>query len=1499
MFKLIKHPFFSSHTTSKNAWLAFIILILGLILTGIATFFTHREIESDANQEFGSICNEIKIRTANRLHECEKLLRTGSAFITASDTVSREAWKTFYESSNYQKNLPGAGGLGYSMLIPKNKLRKHIEQIRKEGFPDYLIKPVGERDLYTSIIYIEPFKGHNHLSFGYDMFSEPTRRKAMELARDSDFAVLSGNLSNFQQSEKDQHVGILMVVPVYRKGMPIHTKEQRQAAIKGWVFSPYRMYTLLPGILGRWDLEQENKIHLQIFDERISDSLLLYDSIKGNTQVDSTSRTRKIILSIRLNGGQWLLRFTQSSPQLPFFVNSEILVALSGILISILLYLLLLSFLNTRFRATKIAEKLTFRLKKSRKWLREVLENSQDASYKRNLEKDNYNYLSPVFEKLSGYSTDEMKALPFETFLELIHPEDLEEVRKIVGESLSPQGGNAFQVDYRFKHKNGEYRWFRDKFTVMRNANNKPLTRIGSISDITPRKIAAQSLRNSEEKYRSIFETIQDVFYQVDLHGNILEISPSVVNYTDYSRDELIGTSVRDLYVNLNDRDNVIIALSSNGEVRDYELKIKTKKGIIKDTSVNAKIIYDKNGNPNHIVGLIRDISERKQKEVELRKSEENYRNIYNNALEGMFRTSIDGRTLQANHALALMMGFETPEEAITSVNELNHQIWVDPFERNRYFTLLKEQGIVRGFECQCRRKDGSIFWVAFNAKIIRGNDGKDLFVDGYVQDITERRKADQALRESEERHHTILRTAMDGFWITDMTGRFLEVNETYCRMIGYTMQELLSMAISDIEGNESEHEVSSHIEQIISQGENIFETKHRRKDGSLLEVQISVQYQHFDEGRLITFVHDITNRKNAEKEQKKIQSLLTNSQRLSNLGSWETELSTGNLLWTEEMYRILGFPLNLPINLDMAVTVFPPDELKRFNEAITNALNGNPYNIDYTIRRHNDGQRRIIHDEGEISFDNAGKAVRMFGTTQDITERKESEKRLKLLSTSIEQSPVSVVITDKEGNIEYVNPRFSEVTGYSLAEALGKNPRILKSDNQEKEFYQNLWNTILSGNVWHGEFCNKKKNGEYYWERAAISPIVDKGGHISFFVAVKEDITEMKKILEDLIKAKERAEESDNLKTSFLNNISHEIRTPFNSILGFLSLLQFEDTTQSERDEYIDNINGSANRLMNTINDIVEIAQVQSGQMILTITTINIRSLISDLVSRFKPQAEFKGLVFDLKDELPSSLDLLQTDPVKLSTILNHLIGNAIKFTKSGSINLSVCATGAYLEFCVRDTGVGITENKQQSIFKRFTQADNSNTRQFEGSGLGLSISEAYTEILHGKLWLESVEGIGSSFYLTIPFTSSQIEKKLDSDILSQDEKEARTGKLKILIVEDDESSAKYISIVINSFANDLFIAKSGIEAVEYCRTNPDIDLVFMDIRMPDMDGYEATKQLRQFNSEVIIIAQTAHALAGDMEKAIAVGCNDYIPKPVKKDILVGLIQKYFGYVI
>ena len=392
----------------------------------------------------------------------------------------------------------------------------------------------------------------------------------------------------------------------------------------------------------------------------------------------------------------------------------------------------------------------------------------------------------------------------------------------------------------------------------------------------------------------------------------------------------------------------------------------------------------------------------------------------------------------------------------------------------------------------------------------------------------------------------------------------------------------------------------------------------------------------------------------------------------------------------------------------------------------------------------------------------------------------------------------------------------------------------------------------------------------------------------------VKERTLELEKTNIELIVAKDKAEESDKLKTAFLNNISHEIRTPFSGILGFLSILQNDDLTASERAEYTSIIDQSAYRLMNTINDIVEISQIQTGQMKLTASETNIKRLAGDLFDKFKSDAERQGLEYTLNIDLPNDIACISTDSAKLNTILSILIGNAIKFTKAGSIEFGIRKNGDNLEFSIKDTGIGIFENKQQSIFELFMRADVSNSRQFEGAGLGLSIAKAYVEMLGGKIWVESdpediSEGKGSTFFFTLPYNNERLKKMGTNEDVSE------VSGLKILIVEDDETSELFLRNAIKLFSKEILYARTGVKAVEGCRNNPDIDLILMDIKMPVMDGLEATRQIRQFNKEVIIIAQTAFGLTDDQKKAIAAGCNDYISKPIKKEQLLVLIQKYF----
>lgn len=374
-----------------------------------------------------------------------------------------------------------------------------------------------------------------------------------------------------------------------------------------------------------------------------------------------------------------------------------------------------------------------------------------------------------------------------------------------------------------------------------------------------------------------------------------------------------------------------------------------------------------------------------------------------------------------------------------------------------------------------------------------------------------------------------------------------------------------------------------------------------------------------------------------------------------------------------------------------------------------------------------------------------------IFSIVHDISEKKAVEERLELLSRSVEQSPIAVEITDPYANLEYVNPAFEKISGYTWDELIGQNPRILQSGKHSKEFYKNLWKTILSGKDWHGELHNKKKSGELYWEKAVISPIL-KEGKITHFVGVKEDITKKKKIDEELRHAKEKAEESDRLKSAFLSNLSHEIRTPMNGILGFTDFLREPELTSEERDDYIETIQKSGQRLLNTVDDIVEMSKIEAGDVTTDWQEININNSLKHMMQIYVPEAREKGLELKLDQLLPEHHSVIITDKDKYEAILINLIKNAIKYTNKGYINVGANKKNEVVEFYVKDTGIGVPENRQDAIFNRFEQADISDTRAFEGSGLGLAITKSYIELLGGNIWLESQENKGSVFYFTLP---------------------------------------------------------------------------------------------------------------------------------------------------
>jgi len=338
-------------------WKSFAILIIGIVLTIAAAIYTKKNSETLAKREFALVCNEITTKISTRLHSHAQLLRSGASLFAISDSVTRKDWKIFIESSKLNENLPGIQGVGFSVIIKKEQLQQHNQQIRKEGFPEYTVRPAGDREIYTSIIYLEPFADRNLRAFGYDMHSEPIRRKAMEQACDNDIAALSEKVVLMQETDKNLQAGTLMYVPVYRKGMPINTIEERRKAVLGWVYSPYRMVDLMQGILGSRDLNDNNKIHLQIYDnDSISQNSLLFDN-QGKYTIGHTDKSvETLTIPIVFNGKKWTLQFSKPNGQFAYFESKVLVVLLSGFIISLLLFSLSLSLLNTRFRAQQIKE---------------------------------------------------------------------------------------------------------------------------------------------------------------------------------------------------------------------------------------------------------------------------------------------------------------------------------------------------------------------------------------------------------------------------------------------------------------------------------------------------------------------------------------------------------------------------------------------------------------------------------------------------------------------------------------------------------------------------------------------------------------------------------------------------------------------------------------------------------------------------------------------------------------------------------------------------------------------------------------------------------------------------------------------------------------------------------------------------------------------------------------------------------------------------------------
>ena len=832
--------------------------------------------------------------------------------------------------------------------------------------------------------------------------------------------------------------------------------------------------------------------------------------------------------------------------------------------------------------------------------------------------------------------------------------------------------------------------------------------------------------------------------------------------------------------------------------------------------------------------------------------------------------------------------------------------------------------------------KNGEEYQIADSGSPIKNEHGEIIGVVLVFRDVTEDYQLREKLKQSEERFRTTLETLNEGCQIIGFDWRYLYVNPKVVEHGRKAKSELLGRTMMEVYPGIEETKLFNSLRRCMSERvSQRFENKFTFPDGTIGWFDISIQP--IPEG-IFVFSIDITERKEAEEK------TLKSEQKFRDIFN-----HTGDAIVIQDMQGYFkevndnacqrsGYSREEFLNKHH-FDIEPSESTKRIEERLTIMKQYGEATFETVFRRKDgsempvEGVARLTEFEGETAI---------ISVVRDITERKKTEK-VKQLLYNISQLSISDISLK-----QYLETIHKEVSEIMKADNFYIALYDKNSDKYTLPYHADEYDDLTTDepvSLKHTltDYIRKSGQAELITEEAERelrkkekiqmvgtpspvwigAPIYDSSSdEVTGVIALqdyenkntykRDDVNTLSIIatnigtfierinnLENLKKAKEKAEESDRLKTAFLANMSHEIRTPMNGIMGFTNLLMEPDLTSKEKNQYTKIIHKSGQRMMNTVNDIVEISKIEAGIVSVQREAINANNVVEEIVSFFRSEAEKKGLTLELDQLLPGEASTLLIDKNKLESILTNLIKNAIKYTDSGRIQVGCRMKNNYVEFYVSDTGIGVPEDRRDAIFNRFEQADISDTRAFEGSGLGLAICKSYVEMLGGEIGLYSEENKGSTFYFNLPLSNkkmSEAPEKNDNPSQEEPSKKAETpGKrLKILIAEDDQDSFLYLKTLLKRIDCEIIQTITGPETVEKARKNPEIDLILMDIKLPEMNGHEATRKIREFNQKVPIIAQTAYAMVGDRKKALDAGCNEYVSKPIKKKELMEKINEF-----
>jgi PAS domain S-box-containing protein len=1579
---------FPQRAATRNIIIRTVLVLLTCFVT---TYLIWNYANTNAQKELRSYF-EFRVREVNqllvqRLANYEQVLRSERGLFNTSDNVNRAEFHTFFNSLHLDKNYPGIQGVGFSLIIPPKQIKKHIASVRAEGFSDYKIWPEGTRETYTSIIYLEPFSDLNLRAFGYDMFSEPVRRKAMESARDSDESKISGKITLVQETGKEKQAGFLMYLPVYRKGTSHKTLQERRANIIGWVYSPFRMDDFMTGLLG----ERSADLDLEIYDgNKISNETKMYDSKTSTLRFNHLLNLSK---EIEFDGHKWTV-IIKSTPELESRIgfNSSLIILIAGLVLSLLIAIITWGIekkrLFKRFSVNKLRESET-RFKQisegTEEWIWEVDTNGV------------FTYMNPYVKKLLGYNPDELigikhfydffepehkeeliqgaleafgrkesirnfincnihkdgrriilstsgfpildsennfigyrginvditnrqkaeaelkisemkfrniaegtKAILFNVnthgiftylneaackklemtnqellgklYLRFVHPENREKVHSIFSEQMKNPTLNK-SIDVQIITKSGKEGWI--SFLINPIYLEGKIAGLSSIGqDITERKLAEAELGENERKTRALLDAIPDMIFRINREGTFLDYKADRLDLYAQSEETIIGKQYRDItppeFADLADR--YIKQTLNSGEIQEFEYQMSTPNRGLRD--YEARMVAS---GKDEVIAVVRDITDRKFAELNLKESEGKYRTLFENIPIGIGITDLTGKLIAFNDSILEPGGYSRNDLIRTGTVE---NLYYNLSDRETLIPLLKEKGSITQHPIKLKRKDGSPYDALLSLSIIYINDQP--MIQAVVEDITERKRAEDSLKF----FRMMIDKSQDTIELIDVeTARFIDVNEKACADLGYSRSELLNMCVFDIDPNQNMHDFQQMIQTIGQSNSMTVESLHQRKDGSTFPVEVNIAVVKLEKTYTIAIVRDITEKKIAENKLKKSEDQLKEAQQVGHIGSWEVDPVKNIGTMSDEMYKIFDLNNSIDVTIDTFLETPIPEDRKMVRELIMKSLETRE-GINFDFRTFtSSGDIRWIHERSTVEVDDKGNLKRVFGTCQNVTDRKlaelnlkESEARLtdamkiaklstweynfaldrftfpdqsfSLFNTTAEHEggytmssehfaqkyiyPDDRALIEKEirkafetpdpaytsymeyrviyapGEIGYfaANVRIEKDADNRTIKALGVNQDITKrkraedslkffrmmidksqdaievidvetarfidvnekactelgysrdellnmsvfdiDPNQNMNDFQQMIQNIGQSDSMTVESLHKRKDGSFFPVEINIAIVrLEK----TYTIAIVREITERKLVEEEIKRSNEQLKKLNAEKDKFFSIIAHDLKSPFNGFIG-LTALMADRTEEFSKDECIENgllLNKSARNLYKLLENLLEWSQMQKGSISFDPKEINLSTIISQNIETITQRALQKGIT--ILNEIPEA-ERVYADNDMLNSVMRNLISNSVKFTKRDGkvIIASKMIEGKMLEISVSDTGMGISANDVNRLFKIEEKVSSKGTDGESSTGLGLLLCKEFVEMHGGKIRVESEEGKGSTFYFTLP---------------------------------------------------------------------------------------------------------------------------------------------------